>query len=205
MYTQNFILNWTTRMNFPLKVRSTALQINSRLADYFKTSSHFITLSPFDACCFKSQACIFFACKFEDIHGYLDRITHKIGDFIGVQYLPKILEIEVEVFRYLDFEFNFPNLYQSMLAMKFKIEKSKPHESIQWQYLMMRLNKVLCVADLRVNLLEAVLAVFDKEALEGHELEYSEEIVDELRRRGEKTELILDQEILNRCETRGEI
>lgn len=199
MYTQNLILNWTTRMNFPLKVRSTALQINSRLSDYFKNSPYVATLSPFKACCFKSQACIFFACKFEDIHGYLDRIAHKIGDFSGLHYLKQVLEIEVEVFRLLEFDFNYVNLYQSMLAVKFLIEKDKPDESIQWEYLAVRLNKVLCVADLRGNLMEAVLAVFDKEAIEGVELKYNKDIVDQIREKSETVDFILDQEIQDRC------
>ncbi|ELA42003.1 uncharacterized protein VICG_01020 [Vittaforma corneae ATCC 50505] len=200
MLTQNLILNWTTRMNFPLKVRSTSLQLNCRLQEYFKNNEFVNALSLFDACCFKSQTCIFLACKFEDIHGYLNRIIHKVGEFSNRFYLDRILEFEAEILEFLKFDFNCVNLYQSALAVKFLVEKQNPNTGIQWEYILLRLNKIFCIVDLTQYLMEAVLAAFEQDSIICLGLKYNKKIMAEIKAKSKNVDFILDQEIQERCE-----
>lgn len=195
MLTKNLILNWTARMGFPLKVTSTALQLNSILSNYFNSNDFVNSLATFDKSCFKAQLSIFLACKFEDIHGFLDRIMNNIEDFSKRKYLSKIVELEVEIFEFLDFNFDFVNLYQSALAIKLLIESKTPEKSVQWEYVLLNLNKVLCVADLTSNLMEIVLASFDLEIISDLQLNFDKNLVNEYKIKSEKIRFLSDYEI----------
>lgn len=187
-------------MHFPWKVRSTALQINSRLQKYFRTNTFISKCSPFEARCFEAQTCIFLACKFEDIHGHLQKIMHKVEAFSNNAYLSVILELEPEIFEFLDFDFNFANLYQSAFAVKLLMDEKDPNRILQWEYLTLQLNKVFSIANLADNLIEAVLAAFEANTTSDLNLNYNDKLVDEIRLASASVDFYLDQEIQEKCQ-----
>ncbi|KAM0680395.1 hypothetical protein GINT2_001454 [Glugoides intestinalis] len=195
MLTQNLIFNWTSRMNFPLKVKSTALQLNTKLQSYFKTNSKMKELDHFSAKCFKSQACIFLACKIEDIHGYLDKIMQRIEEFSQKRFLDYIVEIEPDLIEFLQFDFDFVNLYQSALTVKFLAEAKKPENRIQWGNTVTNLNKALCGVDLNGNLIEVVLSAFEPNNITDLGLVFDKELVNKIRRETRPIMFLSEQEI----------
>lgn len=197
-HTQNLIMNWAAEMCFPPEVLSTAQQINSRLRSYFDSSPYVCTLKYFEACCFKAQTCLFLACKFEDIHGHLTEIMTRIEDFTELRYLAKIQELEVEIFEFLGFNFNFVNLYFSALAVKLLIEQ-RLNIPVQWDSVSKSLGQAICIADLNRNLMEVVLSSFDEELIVSLPLKYSLDVVQGIKSQVQNFKLLSDWDVRSAC------
>lgn len=194
MLTKNLILNWTYKIKLPLKVRSTAFQLYDRLNEYFKNMDF---VQGFEKSCFKAKVCIFLGCKFEDIHGHLDKIMEHTENISSDVHMPKILEIEDQIIEYLNFEFDFPNLYQSALALHLlTVEKTK----IQWEYTLEFLNKALIYSNLNENRLEVVLSALPKDSYLNLDLKYNYELINQLKRLSSDIKYLSDKEIKSKHE-----
>lgn len=107
---------------------------------------------------------------------------HDIEEFANRNYLNKIAEVEVGMLEFLNFNFDFINLYQSALAVKLLIAKENIIKSIQRDYTRLRLNKVLCIVDLTNNLMEAVPAAFDEEDLSDLKINFNRDSIVNIRK-----------------------
>lgn len=64
---------------------------------------------------------------------------------------------------------------------------------------------MLCVVDLRSNLMEAILVPYDLGLLADLELKYNEDVVNEYKARCKSMSLISDEEIERRCNEIGKM
>lgn len=133
----NMIIAKTKHLNLPLKVTSTAFQLNLKLKNYFENKSNCLKMNLFEQFDLFSNICIFLGCKFEEIHGYLDKIIEKIPN----SNLNQILELEIEILEYLDFEFVFTNIFNKALGFKFIYEK---YENKEFSKIIENILKLFC-------------------------------------------------------------
>ena len=194
MLTKNLILNWTHKIKLPLKVRSTAFQLCDKLDGFFKTIDH---LQGFEAKLFKAKVCIFLGCKFEDIHGHLNKMMEQLEIITSTVHLPNILELEAQIIEYLNFQFDFPNLYQSTLAVHLLVSEST---KIPWETTIECLNKALLSSNLETNLMEVVLSSFPDDSYIHLDLKYNNDIINEIKKRAVDIKYLSDREIKLKCE-----
>lgn len=195
----NLILSKTRSLKFPLKVPSTAIQLNLKLAPFFVSSFSVQYLLPFDQCDLISNVCIFLACKFNDIHGFLNRIIESIPN----ADLQKILDLEISIIEFLDFGFSFTNIYFKALGVKLLLD---PTSKLEWNKIVENIDRSF-VCDYRNEItLENIIASIETEgARVGFEIQTKEQILEEKVNRGDveilKTK-IRDARILTTSEIR---
>lgn len=168
--TKNLILNWTYKMKFPLKVRSTAFQLCDILQPFFTANQEFSNC--FEQACFIAKSCIFLACKFEDIHGHLNKIMEQIEIKSSFTQMPKILENEIKMIEFLDFNFSYPDLYQAAVAVHLLLSTQSVNENdnksvrravIPWEITVENLNRALMKFDIPKKTLELVMSAFPRD------------------------------------------
>lgn len=119
----------------------------------------------------------------------------KIEEFSQKHFLDYIIEIEPELIEFLQFEFDFVNLYQSALTVKFLAEAKKPESKIQWEYTITNLNKALCTTDLNGSLIEVVLSAFEPDNITDLGLIFDKELVNKIRTETRPIMFLSEQEI----------
>lgn len=208
MLVQNLILNKVRRLNLPLRVRSTAAQLSRKLSPYFANNPYTWNLGDYHRLELVSHICIFLACKFEDIHGHLDKIIGRMEN----SDLEKIMLFEVEIFEFLDFRFSFVNIYQCALAFKYMLEKHREHSSHQgldWEDVVGSVNQVLCtdieehqcsgIQELALSAFDCTKEEVDRIKADLKSLDISYKNVERFRTESRKVKLLRDEDIKARC------
>jgi len=145
MIAKNLVLNKARRLKLPLRPISTALQLIDRLSPFFDKHPSLQDSDAFRKSDLISNICLFLGCKFEDVHGHLDKIISSIPN----ADLDKILPFEVEIYEFLNFDFSFFNIYQFALAVKLQIETDEraaamaDESKIDWNLIVCSLNKAM--------------------------------------------------------------
>lgn len=151
----NMIINKTKYLNLPLKVASTAFQVGYKLMDYFKNNENLKNLTAIEKYDLISNTCIFISCKFEDIHGYLDKIVERIPD----ANVNDILQAEVDILKFLNFEFYYTNVFYKALGFKYVLDK---YDKLDYNRILDNILKLFCSLDTEeYTLLEIVIAAVD--------------------------------------------
>lgn len=109
------LLYLVKKLSLPLNVQSTALVLSGIFGSHFR-------YAPSDL----SILCLFLACKFEDIHGTLERLMLMSLELLrelpaadsSIGTLDCIVRQEAPLLEYLDFDFVFPSLYTKAKAME---------------------------------------------------------------------------------------
>lgn len=187
--TKNLVLNWTYRIGLPLKVRSTAFQLCDRLEGFFGSLEK---MDSFELSCFKAKSCIFLGCKFEDIHGHLDKIMEQIEVKSGLMQMPRILELETQMIEFIGFEFSYTDLYQSALAVQLLLEEAI---QVPWETTVECLNKALLTTNLQNSLMEVVLSSFPTGIYSKLNLIHRDEVINEIKNNSSGVTYLTDKEI----------
>lgn len=205
MLVQNLIINITRKLGLPLRVRSTAAQLSQRLAPYFAGSPHVQGLGHYQGLELASHVCIFLACKFEDIHGHLDKIVGRMEN----SDLEKIKQLETEILEFLDFRFSFVNVYQCALAFKYMLEKYRGRQELEWESIVEGINRVLCIdieESQRSRVQELSLSAFDcseeevgRIKADVESLDISHKNIERLRKESRSMRLLMDNDIRLMC------
>ncbi|KAI4292782.1 hypothetical protein PAPHI01_2056 [Pancytospora philotis] len=141
---QEMILGAVAAYKLPFAVRSTALLLYHRLRAYAVPNSA-------TDCKDSSFAparhqlgilCLFLACKFEDVHGYLDRLLMSLG--YPEDGFKQLMDWEMRAFEILGFNFSYPNVYMKMQALRFLCEERGAALEPSWDDECARADKLLC-------------------------------------------------------------
>lgn len=127
----------TKKLKLPLGVRSASILLYSKIKDKLNIDNQTML-----------YLCLFLGCKFEDIHGNLEKIMKYSGCF----ELNGIIELEMKVFEIIDFNFDFPNIYFKAFGMRSIIESSGEVEVIDWERISKNLDRLLCLDISKYNI-----------------------------------------------------
>lgn len=120
-------------LKLPIHLHSTASILYSVLKSKFD-------LQEKDLCILS----LFIACKIEDIHGFLNKITENALKVLFKEDEEKIdcLKYENEALNYLNFEFDFVNIYKNAFAMSLLANE---HDiNVSWNDCIIKIKKCLC-------------------------------------------------------------
>ncbi len=134
LITQSFILHFCNTYKLPLGVKSTALQLYSKIKDRVDTNVHNF-----------NYFCIFLAVKIEGIQ---ENFIKKFEQFYDRNLNSKTLfKIEDEVFELLEFDLDFINLYSAMYAVKINYINNEGNVEYlnDWNTAVINLDKLLCL------------------------------------------------------------
>lgn len=126
--TQRMLLLLVNKLALPVSVGSTSIILFSIIRGKFPLSNRDL-----------AHLCIFLGCKFNDIHGHLDRImaqafeiSQEMDSSTNDNQLEDIVSYEIQVLEFLDFNFELPNIYLKAQAIRLILDEQHIQINSEW-------------------------------------------------------------------------
>lgn len=129
------LVELTRKLNLPLAVRCTSILLYNRIRDKLALGDQQL-----------AHLSLFMGCKFEDVHGHLERLLASAGCRGGD--IERLVESEIAAFEHIGFDFSYPNLYVKAQGLRLLLSERGATVSSTWEDDCAAIDRALCSEEL---------------------------------------------------------